>query len=372
MISWLGWPESRYPDGLRQVAYMATTSGDLIAPNSTSRRTGKVFSETTFEERKQMLDNHLSLVSILWSDLENKVSYLEEEALVYFMKQYPDYFKDYEDDYDIHAYVKELNFTIEEVPGNEADVTYDTHKANVKAYVYFDGTTELATNVLIEDEDNVFTNKFRTNINVEKKWDDSDNMYELRPESIVIKLLANGKETGDTLILSEDNKWKGIFEDLPKYDGEKEITYTVIEETVDGYEDPVVTGNEQKGFIVTNKLLKTSVNVEKKWDDNNDEYELRPTSIKVKLLADGKETGDVLVLSKANNWKGSFKDLAKYTKDKEVIYTVKEDTVEGYEKPVIEGDMKNGFIITNTVTPGGGKKKPDNHKPYQPPKTGVR
>ena len=344
-----------------------------IPGNAYNRSLMKYFSETTLEERKEKIESsEYSISACLWTDNENGYVYWELEGLEYIFENRQDEYDAFVESFDFFARAKELNFTIEEVPGNEADVTYDTHKANVKAYVYFDGTTELATNVLIEDEDNVFTNKFRTNINVEKKWDDDDNEYDLRPESIVIKLLANGKETGDTLILSEDNKWKGTFEDLPKYDGEKEITYTVKEETVDGYEDPVITGSEQKGFTVTNKVLKTNVKVEKIWDDNDDEYELRPTSIKVSLLADGKLTGDTLVLNKANNWKGTFEDLPKYIKDKEVIYTVKEETVDGYEDPVITGDMKNGFIITNTVTPGGGKKKPIKPDiPYTIPKTGV-
>lgn len=95
-----------------------------------------------------------------------------------------------------------------------------------------------------------------------------------------------------------------------------------------------------------NKYSVISVPVEKKW--------VGPAAAKatVRLLADGKDTGKSIELNESNNWKGSFKDLAKYSKSgSEVAYTVAEDAVEGYSSKVT-GDAGRGFTVTNTVKMG--------------------
>ena len=98
--------------------------------------------------------------------------------------------------------------------------------------------------------------------------------------------------------------------------------------------------------MTNTSTAKVSVPVEKKW--------VGPAAAKatVRLLADGKPTGDSIELSKANGWKGSFEGLAKYSKSgSEVSYTVAEDAVEGYSSKV-SGDAGRGFTVTNTVKTG--------------------
>ena len=96
--------------------------------------------------------------------------------------------------------------------------------------------------------------------------------------------------------------------------------------------------------MTNTSTAKVSVPVEKKW--------VGPAAEKatVRLLADGKATGDSIELSKSNNWKGSFEGLAKYSKSgSEVAYTVAEDPVEGYGSKVT-GDAEHGFTVTNTYS----------------------
>ena len=78
--------------------------------------------------------------------------------------------------------------------------------------------------------------------------------------------------------------------DLPKYADGKEITYTISEDTVDGY-TPAYSD-----FNVTNRYTpeQTSVKVTKAWMDNNNQDGIRPESITVKLLANGQDTGKPL------------------------------------------------------------------------------
>ena len=98
--------------------------------------------------------------------------------------------------------------------------------------------------------------------------------------------------------------------------------------------------------MTNTSTAKVSVPVEKKW--------VGPAAARatVRLLADGKDTGKSIELNESNNWKGSFKDLAKYSKSgSEVAYTVAEDAVEGYSSKVT-GDAGRGFTVTNTVKTG--------------------
>lgn len=124
------------------------------------------------------------------------------------------------------------------------------------------------------------------------------------------------------------------------------------------YQDDDATNGTDLGTLQLNHLFttatavqytdaaKVSVPVEKKW--------VGPAAARatVRLLADGKDTGKSIELNESNNWKGSFKDLAKYSKSgSEVAYTVAEDAVEGYSSKVT-GDAGRGFTVTNTVKTG--------------------
>ncbi len=221
-------------------------------------------------------------------------------------------------------------------------------------------TTSTGTEALTPDADGsytvtvtpgmriTFTNRPETiNISGSKTWDDADNQDGKRPDSITIRLYADGTELKDkALTVTAEDGWKWSFTDLPKYADGKEITYTISEDTVDGY-TPAYSD-----FNVTNSYTpeQTSVKVTKAWMDNNNQDGIRPESITVKLLANGQDTGENLVLSDGNNWTGTFTGLDKYQNGKEISYTVEEVTVNGYDT-VITGDASTGFVITNSHTP---------------------
>ena len=70
------------------------------------------------------------------------------------------------------------------------------------------------------------------------------------PDSVDVKILKDGAVV-KTVALSEDNDWKATVE-LPMYDDNgNEITYDVEEADVDGFEASY-TGDQEKGFIITN------------------------------------------------------------------------------------------------------------------------
>lgn len=103
----------------------------------------------------------------------------------------------------------------------------------------------------------------------------------------------------------------------------------------------------------------TEVPVKKQWDDAENQDAIRPASITVSLLADGEETGYSLELNEDNNWSDAFVYLPKQktiadgqgSEEKvDIVYTVQEVLVNGYVG-TIDGNMADGFTITNTHTP---------------------
>ena len=108
----------------------------------------------------------------------------------------------------------------------------------------------------------------KTSITVTKTWNDRDDKDGVRPKKVTIHLLADGKDTGKTLTLSDSNDWRGSFTDLDEFKDGKKITYTVSESKVDEYTS-AISGNAEEGFKVTNTHEVGPANGAKTGDDSN-------------------------------------------------------------------------------------------------------
>ena len=207
---------------------------------------------------------------------------------------------------------------------------------------------------------NVYEPVKTASFEVEKIWDDDDNRDGVRPESVKIKLVADGKVV-DTVKLNEENGWKYSWTKLDVANEDAEvIKYSAMEEEVDGY----VTSEEEidNGKVFTNthkpELIKDDdddlendgkLEVIKEWNDNGDALKTRPLNIVVRLYADGEEIASKSVMSgKDGEWKCVFEGLYKNKNGKEIEYTVKEDEVMGY----LAKYVSNGYdyMITNDST----------------------
>ena len=185
-----------------------------------------------------------------------------------------------------------------------------------------------------------------TEIKGKKTWNDGDNRDGNRPKEITVNLLANGKKIKEAKATADTN-WEYSFTDLPKYEGGKEIEYTVTENTVKGYSTDI------KGYDIENNYTpkKTSVTVTKRWNDSNDKDKIRPDSIKVQLYANGEKKGEAVQLKAENKWSYTWKDLPQKENGKDIKYTVKEvGKLKGYTVKVDDKNHGN-IIITNTHTP---------------------
>ncbi len=188
----------------------------------------------------------------------------------------------------------------------------------------------------------------KTSVNVVKVWEDSNNQDGIRPAYVTVKLLADGKDTGKEVTLNEENSWRATFTDLAKYAKGTEIEYTVEEVKADGYTAEVVESED--GFTITNTHTPetTSVSGSKTWKDNDNKESTRPESIKIHLLADGKEVDSKEVTAdKDGSWSWTFDGLAKYNAGQEIVYTILEDAVKGYTTEY----SKDRLSVTNTYEP---------------------
>lgn len=122
-------------------------------------------------------------------------------------------------------------------------------------------------------------------VTVSKEWDDDSNALGMRPTSLLVTLFGayhNGsgvvkEQVGqDSFTNQTGDVWTYTFTGLPKYKaGEvgKEIYYTVEEEAVQGYTLTYVNGNQLNMMNAANTVV---LKGEKQWNDESNEYGLRP------------------------------------------------------------------------------------------------
>ena len=192
-----------------------------------------------------------------------------------------------------------------------------------------------------------------------KVWDDNNNQDGKRADKVKVQIL-NGDKVVQEIEVSEKTGWKFESKKLPKYENGKEIKYTVKETAMTEYKATITTDKDGK-YTITNEHTpeKTSVKGHKIWKDEDNKDGIRPASITVKLLADGKETGQTATVSETSGWTYEFTGLDRYQEGKEIAYTVEEVNVpDGYTASV------EGYNITNTHTP----EKPTPGKPNEPGK----
>ena len=186
--------------------------------------------------------------------------------------------------------------------------------------------------------------KNQTKVSVIKEWDDNNNSARLRPDSIKVQLYANGLLTGKAVTLNSANNWQYTWSGLVKNAKGSRITYTVKEVSIpNGYRGiTTVNGND----IVIKNVYNQTINISgtKTWNDNNNQDGIRPSSITVNLLANGRQVASKTV-SASDNWQYSFDNLAAYANGQKITYTVTENAVAGYTSTV------DGYNVTINHTP---------------------
>ena len=116
-------------------------------------------------------------------------------------------------------------------------------------------------------------------------------------------------------------------------------------------------------FSIYNPKTYTSLTVQKIWNDQNNKYNLRPSSVKINLYRWSNKDSTRVLIGSANitpsnnewNWKVTWNNLIRTDGDTIYDYTAQEEAVPGYTgKMSWEGSYEKGWVgkLTNTLQTG--------------------
>ena len=244
-----------------------------------------------------------------------------------------------------------------------------------------------------------------------KTWDDDNNAGNTRPEKIRVNIgnNAQGILTSMDVTASDEWKWnvaeytdsKNEKHTFPRFDEDgNELRYYITEGTP---ENEGQAGGEQvtpgvahystiyhEGTYdadsktwtcdITNSNALRNIPVIKEWDDNNDELQLRPEEVTIRLYrkdvheveetsdTEGTGSGDPaeapaedanesleemasLVLNEENGWHAIFTGIEVADEEgNEYVYEIQEDPIENYDSK-LTGTYQTSFVVTNTPDP---------------------
>lgn len=212
------------------------------------------------------------------------------------------------------------------------------------------------TNTYHEPENNT------QNIEVEKQWVDNNDSAQKRPESIIIELYqGDSTKVYQQYELNVGTESSHIFQ-VAKYDNKGyEIEYNVKEKEKNSGDLQFYKNNIQKvgdKYVITNTFEVESggktITVEKKWSDNNNANQKRPSSIRIVIQKGEKQEVTSYTLNTATETSHTF-ELDRYDSNgNEITYIVDEqevtkDDLKFYTKE-IKQDSADKYTITNTFT----------------------
>ncbi len=210
-----------------------------------------------------------------------------------------------------------------------------------------------------------------TNLTVNKVWKDNDDQDGKR-RTVTFDLYR--KLAGEADYTKMDGQSRDInvnagdsaayWFDLPVMVDGKQAEYKAEEATTIGYTaqctDPV-SAVDGSGMVMTctntHAPETTSLGVNKKWNDVDNQDRSRPPSITVHLVKNGVKTNQSATLNAANNWSNAnaFTNLPVYENGMKITYGVQEDVPHGYTVTTDGVDKNHNIILTNTHHPNNKK-----------------
>lgn len=179
-------------------------------------------------------------------------------------------------------------------------------------------------------------------VTVEHIWDDDDNDYQMRPDTVEVNVF-DGESATPSIATSES--WTSVTA------GKSDKTYTVSNvDSVEGYKSKVTERTEDENgnqkFVVTHKLDYSkiarhdiSVELNNIWEDDNNAYAMRPDTLTTHLMRNAKVIAEATATAE-NNWTVDFANVPVSGK-----YTVEIETPDGYKTEVeLDSIDENGNL----------------------------
>ena len=152
--------------------------------------------------------------------------------------------------------------------------------------------------------------------------------------------------------LKAGNNWTVTIRNLPMYENGQEIAYTWREDDVPaGYTWSTAVDGSVTTLTNTHVPLTISRTVRKVWDDEDDAYGMRSSSLTVRLYADdSREAVYTARLNAANDWTATADNLPTFADGQMIEYHWEENETAGYTASVTV--LEDGTtVFTNTYRP---------------------
>jgi len=195
-----------------------------------------------------------------------------------------------------------------------------------------------------------FTNTLVTiNITGSKTWNDTSDLYGMRPGSISLTVKADGTAMPtqpDIAWVKSGNTWTYTISSVPRYKANTttDVVYSVTETAVGGYSpitDTTSSGivNSTTGYVTAadfeNTLITVSLAGSKTWVDYGNLYLERPSGITLTVLKNGSSLSPQPTLNwtkVGDVWTYTTSSLPRYVKGTytAAVYSVTETAVGGY------------------------------------------
>ena len=221
-----------------------------------------------------------------------------------------------------------------------------------------------------------------TSLTVTKSWSGVAQSY-YDKASVTVELYKNGQATGMKATLNKANQFTATFNNLKTVDDvaqPQQNQYTAKELDANGKAlangDKVTILNKdytvQYGKVadgkqtITNTLVNPmrTISGKKIWNDRGNVDGLRPKTITVRLLADGKEVQKLTVdKGQDGKWEFAFMNCPTYNQGTPITYTITEDKVAFYTTKI------DGTTITNSHRPKPTPPTPEPPTPVEPTPT---
>ena len=284
--------------------------------------------------------------------------------------------------------------------GQEIQYTVQEQEVNTDDLKFYETTKPTGDMVNGYEITNTFTVPNETiELKVNKEWRDNETQAKRRPGTIVINVKAENADNNDpeavidTYELNTQTETSHTFTGLPKYNSQgNEIEYKV-EEKEKNPDDlkfyKATIGNisdveeNKKEVTIINTFERpedlTEIIVTKVWNDNNDETQKRPESIKLQLkngndmikeqevtesskveaqvkeniikeLNENRGTEEQISSSTVEVWQYTFTEVDKYNENgEEIQYTADETEVNSNDLQFYNKEIK-GLTVINTFT----------------------
>ncbi len=362
-------------------------SADDIPTTENEQPTKTVTVTNTYEAPLPDQEYDSIPVTKVWEDNNNEYS-LRPGSITFVLKADGEVFENKTVTGTTAEFINLPVYKVENGVVTDTKVVYSVEEAAIEGYdISYSGNTGIVLKDGIADSVTV-TNTLeytieKGSVSVIKEWQNSAGVVDASNDSSVnVTLSADGNVVGTK---QATRTTAATFENLPLYkysrdnNGniiETDITYTVTEETVSGYTTSykldgsdldagfTLTANTVKNVTVVNKKAPRaqeydSIPVTKVWEDNNNEYSLRPSSITFVLKADG----EVFESKTVTGTTAEFINLPVYkvengiVTDTKVVYSVEEAAIEGYDDSysgnigiVLKDGIADSVTVTNTFS----------------------